>query len=235
MIIIERRVPVDFNYFLISCTHFGSQLHYKRGFDQFIEAVTDSYEGLNPDRNLVCHHGDAIEAITIDDKRYVQALADYVKGDDGTPFDYQVDVVVDKFRPIRKQIVSWMMGNHELKHRRLGNITKNHICKQLGVPYGTYACRIIFNDHKGELMFKHFATHGRKGISSYADDPIRQESNMQLTLKRQLQKKAGDCLLMSKGHTHRLIVAHPREQLYLVDDGTEITQQYTHSHRRRKY
>lgn len=52
---------------------------------------------------------------------------------------------------------------------------------------------------------------------------------MELIIKRHLKFKAGDCITMSKGHTHKLIVCQPKSELYLVDDGHEIVQKYTKS------
>lgn len=52
---------------------------------------------------------------------------------------------------------------------------------------------------------------------------------MELILKRHLKHKFGDCLLMSMGHTHKLLICSPNPELYLTDDGSQITQKYTRS------
>ncbi|KKK74953.1 hypothetical protein LCGC14_2878630, partial [marine sediment metagenome] len=69
--------------------------------------------------------------------------------------------------------------------------------------------------------------HGRKQINSIADDPIRVEANMQLILKRHLKDLHGDCVLMCKGHTHKIIICPPRSLLYLYTGAKGITQGYT--------
>ena len=49
----------------------------------------------------------------------------------------------------------------------------------------------------------------------------------QLVLKRHLKFKAGDCAVMIKHHTHKLLVCKPESEVYLVDDGEQIRQAYT--------
>jgi hypothetical protein len=50
---------------------------------------------------------------------------------------------------------------------------------------------------------------------------------MELSLKRQLKNKAGDCAVMVKGHSHKLIVCPPRSELYMTDNSKKIQQHYT--------
>jgi hypothetical protein len=64
-------------------------------------------------------------------------------------------------------------------------------------------------------------------IRSRADDPVRRLANEKLQLKQHLKDKMGDCLLMAKGHTHKLIVCEPMEQLFLTTEEGEIKQGYT--------
>ena len=230
MIIITKQLPIDFNLFLFGDAHDGSKLYYERGFDEFIDTVANPYEGLPSSRNYAVDHGDAIEAIAVDDFRFDPETMD-------DPSDIpmaQADRRIAKLSAIKSHMIAMLMGNHELKLKKYTNFTK-YICKELGVPYGTYAARIIYTDHKGELIFKHYATHGRKMISSTADDPKRRLANMELVLKRHLKFKAGDCLLQSKGHTHKLLVCRPNTELYITDDGEKTHQKYTHSHRAAGY
>jgi hypothetical protein len=77
-------------------------------------------------------------------------------------------------------------------------------------------------------MYKVFDEHGRRGINSAADDPLRRMVNMQLALKRHLLYKASDCAVMIKHHTHKLIVANPKSELGLISDDENIKQIYTH-------
>jgi len=101
------------------------------------------------------------------------------------------------------------------------------VCEKLGVEYGTYSTKLTVQDTNGKLMYKVFDTHGIRSIRSTADDPIRRRTNMELVLKRQLKFKAGDCAVMIKHHTHKLLVCKPESELYLVDDGKRIKQGYT--------
>ena len=137
-------------------------------------------------------------------------------------------------RPVRKQLLFLLKGNHEHTLLKFGNLAE-YVSDELGVPYGTYTARMTYTDHQDNLIFKSFHTHGRKSITSTADDPKRRRTNMELILKRQLKHKAGDCLLMCKAHTHRLLHCRPNTELYLTDNGKTIEQKYTHSHRASGY
>jgi len=50
---------------------------------------------------------------------------------------------------------------------------------------------------------------------------------MKHTLQRHLEPIFGDVVLAGKGHTHRLIVAEPEPELYLISVKGKIKQQYT--------
>lgn len=230
MKLLTKQMPTSFNLFLFGDTHIGTLLFDKGAFAEFLETVTQPYENVKACHNYAVHHGDAIEAITVDDRRYDAKL---VKDPRGTPFEQARDAIA-LLKPIRKQLLFILKGNHEHRLLKFGNLSE-HIAEELGVNYGTYSCRMTYTDHSGELIFKHFATHGRKSITSTADDPKRRRTHMELILKRQLKHKAGDCLLMSKGHTHRLLYCQPNTELYLTDNGQEIEQRYTHSHRAAGY
>jgi hypothetical protein len=224
MRLLEHEMPDDFNLFLFGDVHKGTILHYHKGFEQFLDAMQSPYEDLPATRNFAVDHGDAIEAITVDDKRYDARL---VEDPRGTPH-VQADDYVAMLAPIRKQVLCRLSGNHELYLKKFGDLAE-YISNRLEVPHGTYTAKITYKGRDGYTMFKHFATHGRKMISSVADDPLRREAGMQLTLKRHLKFKAGDAVLQTKGHCHRLLVCKPTAELYLVDNGEEIEQRYSSS------
>ena len=220
MKIIRKVVPANFNLFLFGDDHEGTTLRYRKGWNKLCDMMQSHYEGVNPRNNFGWHHGDPIEAIMIDDPRYDP---DTVKD---PSIMTQIDNAVNNLEPIKTQIIGMNEGNHPLKLWRFGAITQE-ICKQVGIEYGTWSSKIIFEDKKGRLLFKSYHTHGRKNISSVADDPIRAKTNQKLILKRHLKYKMGDCVLMCKGHSHKLLVQEPTSQLYIVDDGRETRQKYT--------
>jgi len=230
MKLITRQVPISFNIFLFGDTHLGSILFDQEGFGRFVQTVQEDYEGVPAKHNYVIDHGDAIEAIAVDDKRYDPRV---VTNPMGTPFE-QAQEYVKLVDPIKKHIVVRLKGNHEQTLCRFGNLAE-YMSRELGVPYGTFSCRVTWTDHKDDLIFKTFHTHGRKSITSTADDPKRRLTNQHLILKRHLKHKAGDTLLMSKAHTHKLLICKPNTELYLTDNGQEIEQQYTHSNRASGY
>ena len=225
MRLLSREMPDDFNLFLFGDAHMGTILHNRKGFEQFVGTMQSPYEGLPATRNYAVDHGDAIEAITVDDKRYDARLVDDPRG---TPL-VQADDYVAAISPIRDRLICRLTGNHELHLGKFGDLAA-YISEKLEVPHGTYSARITYHDRDGYTLFKHFCTHGRKMLSSVADDPLRRNVNMELSLKRHLKFKAGDCILQSKGHTHRLLVSRPNRELYLVDDGERVRQKYSDSH-----
>jgi hypothetical protein len=224
MQLIRKVVPNDFNLFCFGDCHEGTILFHRHGMDNFIDIVNSPYEGLPHTSNFCVHHGDGIEAITVDDKRFDISTIDK----DSCVPDQQAEAHVKTLMPITKKLVTILEGNHEAALRKYGNLTAR-MAKELCIPFGTTTAKISYVDGNGHLILKQFATHGRKPISSTADDPKRRRTNMELILKRHLKHKAGDCLLQTKGHTHRLLVCRPDPDLYLYDNGKEIHQKYTRS------
>jgi len=218
MQLITKQLPNNHNFFSFGDKHDGSVLSSNHAWNTMVNMMHSEYEGCS--NNYGADGGDAIEAITIDDSRF-----DPEKLNQPLTRE-QEDVAVERREPIKGMMLWELDGNHENAVWRYGNITKA-ICKRLGIPYGTYTVKATILDSKGDLMYKIFDTHGRKGISSTADDPLRREVNMQLQLKRHLKFKAGDCAVMIKHHVHKLIVSKPKPDLYLIDDGKKIKQRYT--------
>ena len=138
----------------------------------------------------------------------------------------QLESNIKRLEPIKHMLLGMNESNHMLALWRLGNMTKI-MCERLKIPYGTYTSKLIIRTRRGGLMYKSYHTHGRKSITSTADDPERRESNMKLILKRHLRDMAGDCILMCKAHVHRLLVLSPTSRLYMADDGDEIEAKYT--------
>ena len=216
MQLITKQVPMDFNLFLFGDDHEGSVLRHDEGWEKLVDMMLHKYDGCK--NNIGVDHGDIVEAIPNSDPRYFD-LAEKDKILD------QIDNAVKNRERIKNLLAVIMDGNHPDKYWRYGNITKK-ICERLGVPYGTRSAHITYRKKNGSTMFRHYAVHGYRSITSTADDPIRQLSNMQLILKRHLKNKFADCALMSKGHTHKLIVSRPSERLYMTATN-RIHQNYT--------
>jgi len=221
MRLLSKRLPADFNLFLAGDTHEGTILKHEEGIAQLLDMLESEYEGCKT--NYMAHGGDEIEAILVDDKRYNVESVDH---NIPTPLK-QAERVITTFKQVRKKILFWLLGNHTWKLLKYGNITRDVICKELEVPYGTFSTKFTVLDRKGEPRFKFFYMHGRKNIQSHAGDPVQRKTNMQIILKRHLYLKAGDAILMAKAHAHKLIVLKPTKSLYLYDDGKNIKQGYT--------
>lgn len=218
MKLITVKLPNDHNLFLFGDQHSGSVLSCRKSWGILTNLMHSEYDGCK--NNYGADGGDAIEAIMVDDKRFSPD-----KLSEPLPLAQARSAVEDR-EPIKDELLYLLEGNHERTLWKFGNITE-WIANQLNVPYGTYTVKLTVQDKKGRPMYKLFDTHGRKSISSTADDPIRRKVNMELILKRHLKFKAGDCAVMVKHHVHKLLVSKPVSDLYLVDDGKRITQAYT--------
>jgi len=223
MRLIIQVVPRDYNILSISCTHFGSVLHTESGFASLVDKVTHSYEGLKPVRNFVVHHGDHVEGKLIDHPHF------YMATNQSADILPQVWRTVEAYKPIRKHIVALLEGNHDRALWKFGNIPAL-ISKDLYGNFDRYAtasCRIHWITKSGDILFKQFATHGYKSIGSVSPDPVRNFANLQYQLKDRLRKKAGDCFLMTRGHSHKLFTVPPMQELYLHDNGQSVHSDYT--------
>ena len=218
MKLLTTQLPNNHNIFFFGDAHHDSPLSSGKGWDELINAMNSEYDGCS--NNYGAEGGDDIEAIMVDDKRYSEELLT-----EALPL-IQMRHAVERREPIKGMLLYKLTGNHEDKLWRFGNIMAD-MCKSLDVPFGTFTAKLTVNDSRGNLMYKVYDTHGRKGIGSTADDPIRVEANQELILKRHLKLKAGDCAVMIKHHVHKLIVAKPRPTLYLTDNGSAVKQHYT--------
>jgi len=138
---------------------------------------------------------------------------------------HQKSTAIQTRQEIKKKLVCIMEGNHPLKLKKFGMITP-HVCKELGVKYGTWSA-IIEYVHNGRVLFRHYATHGYGSINSTIDDPKDRLNSMLRTLRRKMQRKAGGTVLMSMGHTHKLLVYQPEPKLYIAGESGSLEQHYT--------
>ena len=176
------------------------------------------FVGNNPDRKFV-HLGDLVEAITTDDKRY---HSDSAK--EPIPMK-QMREAIEIFRPISKQTIVALRGNHELKLHRFGNLVEDLFCVELGIPYGTMTARIILmNDDR--VLFKVFVTHDVPMFRSRAKDFLQRQANILAALKMSIQYRMGDCAVMICGHAHQLLSIAPSPMLYLTDSEKGVKQHY---------
>jgi hypothetical protein len=211
-----RLVPQDYELVLFGDNQEGNVLSHRKGYVDCIKYIHES------EYRFGIHMGDEMEGYWIDDPRYSPEILNK------NPLAQQDQVIADLKKLAESgRLITVLYGNHS--HRlspKIGDITEN-TCKKLKIAYGGFSCVVHFIDAQG-IQFKGFFSHGRKLIRSIADDPVRNLANLQLQLKQHLKYKMGDCLLMAKGHTHRLIICDPRTQLYLSTE-PQIEEHYTHN------
>lgn len=218
MELIKCQMPETFNVYDTSDFHLGSPNCAEETLQGVLDIIRDDPKGY------LLFKGDAIEAITPGDKRFTHTcVLERYKSP-----EYQAARIIEMVRPVQGKILAWMTGNHELK---LQNIIEfgRHIAKQLDVPYGAYVCKLHYIGPSGRLMFKTFHTHGMGSVSSNAKDDIQYAANRAAALKHKLVKSGhSDCIYMSRGHDHQLIVVEPTVQnkLFLTDNGRGIKQHY---------
>lgn len=214
-------IPPDCNLFLVGDIHSGTRSSYRKGVDKVSNMINEPYD--NTVDNYIIDHGDMAETISRSDKRF------------DPEFHYltvreQEDECVKIREPWGSKLICVLDGNHTFKmsdtYGHAGGFARK-VAERLGVAYGSFTTKIEYYTGKNELAFKSFHAHGAGSINSSADDTIRQWSNMKLSLKRKLKRKAGDCILMAMGHTHKIITVKPQRELYLVNDGDRIKQKYT--------
>jgi hypothetical protein len=208
--IIPLIVPSSFELVLFGDTHHGSTLCHEHGIDALMAWT------LADKNRFLIHMGDVVEAIMTDDKRYqhdVETMA--------VPLQ-QRDYVVERYKPVAHRLKVALVGNHEFKLWRFGNLSED-ICERLStkkhkVEYGTYVSVVRLYDKKGYL-FSLYLGHGWKSLTSNAKDWEQRQANMKAALKMQLKFKAADCLVQAVGHSHKLLVVPPSDgQLYLTHE-----------------
>lgn len=211
---IQYEIPLDCEIVFLGDTHGGSWLTYYEGIKK-----TVNYIGSR--KNCFwAHGGDWCEAIIVDDKRF---SLDGVK--EPIPLK-QAKEIANLFKPIAKQGIVGMLGNHERKLLKFGNIVKEVICEMLNIHYGTMTSRICFT-HNKKYFFNAFFTHHMPSLRSNAKDHIQAQANIQAALKKTLQDRMGDCVVMVGAHTHQLIAISPMEKLFVLDGKSGVKQGYT--------
>ncbi|KKN00976.1 hypothetical protein LCGC14_1132370 [marine sediment metagenome] len=220
MRLLKAVMPDNFNIFNYGDTHEGNAMASESGMETLANRLNTSVDGLPVTCNVAIDSGDHIEGTDISHPYY-----DPKTCTEPQPLE-QNKMAIKAREPFKEYLKVLLDGNHPLRYEKFGNLTAL-AADELKCHYGTWSCKISWVTKDNSLMFKSFHIHGTKQITSVADDPQRRNANMKLSLKKQLMRKHGDCLLMTKGHTHKLIVCLPEPELFLADDGVEINHQYT--------
>lgn len=240
----------DMNLIFCGDDHEGNANRHTTGWDMMVDMINSNLFDLSPAHNRVVDHGDFIEGIHITDPRYqidmttiyeeeinedVQYNRSAIKTKQMVKkinIDKQVDAGIKNRMAIRDKMLLMLDGNHPWKLQKFGDLTAR-ACRELGVNFGSYTAHITYKARRrfgiGEpyFLFNHFAGHGWRSVNSRVDPPERAKVNMQIQLKNNLKDMAGDTLVMSMGHTHKLIYKPPCSQLYIAGEGAEVVQHYT--------
>ena len=221
MNILRHEIPLDCSIFDAGDLHSGPHGFDEHAFDDLIAEIKS-----RPEARLILK-GDLVDCITPDDNRFSVHSIDIKQGfrniDDHAAF------LIDKLRPIKDKILHIHWGNHEYKVAVTTDITKR-MCKELGVKFAAWiAVSTFINKTRSKHLFKALTTHGRRQFTSNAKDAIQSEANIKAALKNYLTKfRFTDCVIMSLGHAHKLIIAEPtvNHEVMLTSTNTGLKQSY---------
>jgi len=221
------KVPDDFNLFLQGDAHKYTRAHSKEGYKLLFDSINSEFEGIPAHSNYTIEFGDFADLIPIRHKYYDPEVHKL------PPLE-QIELFLKEYEFIVHALLFMLDSTHPQMLAEMGNITK-FVCHELQQRYtylrlrdlfGTQTARADFRALNGDRIFKLYCTHGTKGLWSAADDDIRIDANLALSLKRHLRKKGSDCAIMARGHTHKLIVQEPKPKLCIIDNGQELISKY---------
>ena len=218
MELISKVMPSDYEIIHASDLHLGPLTCYKQGIRDMVNYVKQM-----PNTYLV-FTGDACDAVTPSDKRYVHASMDreeWVM----TP-QQQADKVIELFDPIRDRILLWGLGNHEHAMLNIFDIA-GYIADNLGVPWGGAEAKFTARFANGRVAHKFFFAHGYGSLPKGAKDPIQRKANRRASLKQKMIDTCTDAIYHGCGHFHQDVLAKPTvgDEILLTDDGKEIIQE----------
>ena len=214
MEIIKCELPINHEIGWISCLHFGIGHQHTQGIQQYINWLGDKKNRYG----FIL--GDIAEAIHKSDKRHEDGLHK-------SSILEQYQAAVEMFKPVKKKLLGSLSGNHDHKISSFGDFVKYNFCAPLEIPYGTYSSRILIYTNEKKLQYKIFATHGNGSINSTNSDPQLREAQEKAQIKRKLSKERNaDCILNLIAHFHKSYIIPPYQELYLIDNESEIKQQY---------
>jgi len=212
--IIKVNLPKNHEIGWAACTHFGNSNQYLEGIHKYVDWLKSGknrYGFIN---------GDIAEAIHKTDKRHEASTHQQLILD-------QYADAVKVFKPVKQKLLGATSGNHDWKINSYGDFVAKCFCEPLDIAYGTYSCKLIVRDENLKTMYKAFVTHGNGSIKSAHHDPILREAQEKAKIKKKLAvERHGDCLVNVIAHFHKAHVIKPFRDLYLVDDGVKIKQQY---------
>lgn len=218
MELIEARLSPSHRIALVGDVHKGNRASHERAWQDFLRRLK------NEDDLFMFGMGDYLESITVDDYRFSPDVHDGRQ----TPLN-QYEELKNDLAPVRHKILGLLFGNHEHKLWRFGNLIKR-LCEELEIPYGSFSAKLSV--YPAEYLSKNpyyrgYFAHGSFGVTSRADDPLRRNVNMILSLKRRLSEMAGDCAIMGCGHIHRLLYGAPAGELYMYTKEGHLRSAYT--------
>jgi hypothetical protein len=183
-----------------SCWHIGNPAVSQKCIGKFIEKAK---------KHQWIHHGDIIEGITPDDRRFeaeshsatimkcMESASEYIKR-------------------ASKTCVGLVLGNHEhTPSTKIGDISET-MARWGEVPYLSAVAFLNWKCPKGK--FTHFVCHGNGSANYRTGEPERRRINKKIKLRSILDSFEAD--LKGMGHMHQSISVSPCEEKKLcVVDG----------------
>jgi len=197
MQIIERTIEYSrsdvFRVYPIGDAHFGqiqtAENHLKAKVQEIAENPNAFWLGM----------GDLSDCIAANDKRWdIGLIAPWVEKQNIAESVRQR--VRDVFKPIAKQGIALLDGNHEYTYKLYNQYDMTHnLCTDLEIPYGGYQCFVILKFKRKGSNESHVITiHAWHGAGAATT-----EGAQLLRLKRLVKEFDADIYLM--GHLHSIV------------------------------
>jgi predicted phosphodiesterase len=181
------------------------------------DAVEHKLKELAEPNTYAIGMGDWFDAILRKDKRFMSGgLAPWVREDD--IIESQREWVERHIKPYKRKFIAWLTGNHEeTVHQEWQDDVTGHICNDLGIPYGGYACFIQLKFQRGDGNRLYRRIHAWHGAGASTTDGAQMQR-----LTRLVHKFDADIYLM--GHLHAKKAAWP-ERITLYQGKVKALQQ----------
>ncbi len=208
-------IPYNVDIFFVGDLHLGEGLFARKQFERFWEM----YVAHNRRARVFCM-GDWMSSIPPRDRRHdVRAL------DDGLPTIEATRQWVTAFlKKWKRKILGYHTGNHEETLAMQYGDAVESICKEAGVRYLGFLAYVNLVPPSGEKI-RLITTHGDGSINSRLDDIRERKHAMERKLRRILEP-LGEADFYAMGHTHKLLVIKPEDELYLEKGNGDVDHKY---------
>ena len=151
MKIIDVVLPNSHEIVLAGDEQQGNLLFWEEGWNKCVDYV---HEKSN---RFLCHMGDQIEGIMVDDKRYDPKIHGF-----NYPLIQQRDCL-KRLKKVKDRLLVILDSNHNHALWKLGDLAEDIVfeLQKAGskIQYGTFTCKLIVRDKDKKVMYKVYLSH----------------------------------------------------------------------------